>query len=119
MNFFEFVSDKWLSVWATYHAEGIVLNKIPVMRRLKWREVVSAKALVGGYDEANDAILSRDFNYDGQPDIYTLTKPYVEAALGVENIFKVLRVDALWRLSYLDHENIVKFGLRATFQVNF
>jgi len=37
----------------------------------------------------------------------------------VENIFKVLRVDALWRLSYLDHENIVKFGLRATFQVNF
>ena len=70
-------------------------------------------------DEANDQILSRDFNYDGQPDIYTLTKPYVEAALGVENIFKVLRVDALWRLSYLDHENIVKFGLRATFQVNF
>jgi Family of unknown function (DUF5686) len=119
MNYFEFVSDKWVSVWATYHAEGLVLNKIPVMRRLKWREVVSAKALVGGYDEANDQILSRDFNYDGQPDIYTLTKPYVEAALGVENIFKVLRVDALWRLSYLDHENIVKFGLRATFQVNF
>lgn len=119
MNYFEFVSDKWVSVWATYHAEGLVLNKIPVMRRLKWREVVSAKALVGGYDEANDQILSRDFNYDGQPDIYTLTKPYVEAALGVENIFKVLRVDALWRLSYLDHDNIVKFGLRATFQVNF
>jgi hypothetical protein len=86
---------------------------------LKWREVVSAKALVGGYDEANDKILSRDFNYDGKPDIYTLNKPYVEAALGVENIFKVLRVDALWRLSYLDHANIVKFGLRATFQVNF
>lgn len=119
MNYFEFVSDKWASVWATYHAEGLVLNKIPLMRRLKWREVVSAKALVGGYDEKNDQILSRDFNYDGVPDIYTLSKPYVEAALGIENIFKVLRIDALWRLSYLDHNNIVKFGIRAKFQVDF
>ncbi|MFZ4784052.1 MAG: DUF5686 family protein [Flavobacteriales bacterium] len=119
MNFFEFVSDEWASVWITYHAEGLVLNKIPLMRRLKWREVVSTKAVVGGYDEKNDDILSRDWDYDGQPDIYTLSKPFVEAALGVENIFKVLRVDALWRLSYLDHENIVKFGIRAMFQVNF
>ncbi len=119
MNFFEFVSDEWASVWATYHAEGLVLNKIPVMRRLKWREVVSMKALVGSYDEANDNILSRDFNYDGRPDIYTLGRPYVEAALGIENIFKVLRVDALWRLSYLDNPNIVRFGIRAKLQVDF
>lgn len=119
MNFFEFVSDEWASVWATYHAEGLVLNKIPLMRRLKWREVVSAKALIGSYDEANDALLSRDFNYDGQADIYTLGRPYVEAALGIENIFKVLRVDALWRLSYLDNPNIVRFGIRAKFQVDF
>lgn len=119
MNFFEFVSDEWASVWATYHAEGLVLNKIPLMRRLKWREVVSAKALIGDYDLANDKILSRDFNYDGRPDIYTLSKPFVEAALGIENIFKVLRVDAIWRLSYLDNPNIVKFGIRAKFQVDF
>jgi hypothetical protein len=119
MNFFEFVSDEWASVWATYHAEGLVLNKIPIMRRLKWREVVSAKALVGGYDLKNDLILSRDFNYDGKPDIYTLSKPYVEAAVGIENIFKVLRIDALWRLSYLDNPNIVRFGIRAKFQVDF
>jgi len=119
MNFFEFVSDEWASIWASYHAEGLVFNKIPFMRRLKWREVVSAKALVGGYDERNDAILSRDFNYDGVADIYTLTKPFVEAALGIENIFKVLRVDALWRLSYLDNPNIVRFGIRAKLQVDF
>jgi hypothetical protein len=119
MNFFEFVSDEWASVWATYHAEGLLLNKIPLMRRLKWREVVSAKALVGSYDEANDAILSRDFDYDGRADIYTLGRPYVEAALGIENIFKVLRIDALWRLSYLDNPNIVRFGIRAKFQVDF
>jgi hypothetical protein len=119
MNYFEFVSDEWVSLWATYHADGLFFNKIPLMRRLKWREVASAKAVVGGYNKDNDLILSRDFNNDGVADIYTLTKPYVEAALGVENIFKFLRVDFIWRLSYLDHANIVKYGIRAKLQVNF
>ena len=119
MNFFEFVSDRWASLWISYHAEGLVLNKIPLMRRLKWREVVSAKALIGDYNLKNDEVLSRDFNYDGVADIYTLTKPYAEAALGIENIFKVLRIDALYRLSYLDNPNIVRFGFRAKLQVDF
>jgi hypothetical protein len=119
MNFFEFVSDEWVSVWLQYHAEGLVLNKLPLMRRLKWREVASAKAVVGGYDLKNDNILSRDFDYDGDGDIYTLDRPFVEAAIGVENIFKVLRVDFIWRLSYLDHPDIVKYGIRAKLQVDF
>jgi hypothetical protein len=119
MNFFEFVSDRWASLWVSYHAEGLLLNKIPLMRRLKWREVVSAKALIGDYDIRNDEVLSRDFDYDGIADIYTLTKPYVEAAVGIENIFKVLRIDALYRLSYLDNPNIVRFGFRAKLQVDF
>ncbi len=119
MNFFEFVSDQWASAWLQYHAEGLFLNKLPLMRRLKWREVASAKAVLGGYDLNNDKILSRDFDYDGNDDIYLLTKPFVEAAIGVENIFKVLRVDFIWRLSYLDHPDIVKYGIRAKLQVDF
>jgi hypothetical protein len=119
MNFFEFVSDEWASVWASYHSEGLFLNKIPLMRKLKWREVASAKAVVGGYDLKNDRILARDFNNDGRPDIYTLTVPFAEAAIGVENIFKVLRIDFIWRLTYLDHPNIVRYGLRAKLQFDF
>ncbi|MFM7728695.1 MAG: DUF5686 family protein [Flavobacteriales bacterium] len=119
MNYFEFVSDEWVSVWASYHADGLFLNKIPIMRRLKWREVASAKAVVGGYDMNNDLLLSRDVNGDGKPDIYTLEKPFAEAAIGVENIFKVLRIDFIWRLTYLDHPNIVKYGLRAKLQFEF
>lgn len=119
MNFFEFVSDEWASLWASYHAEGLFLNKIPLMRRLKWREVASAKAVVGNYDVKNDLILSRDFNNDGSPDILSLKQPFVEAAVGVENIFKVLRVDFIWRLSYLDNPNIVKYGIRAKLQFDF
>lgn len=119
MNFFEFVSDTWLSLWASYHAEGLFLNKIPLMRRLKWREVASAKAVIGGYDLKNDAILSRDFNFDGRPDIQILSKPFAEAAIGIENIFKVLRIDFIWRLTYLDNPNIVKYGIRAKLQFDF
>ncbi|MFM1932431.1 MAG: hypothetical protein RL226_1734, partial [Bacteroidota bacterium] len=113
MNFFEFVSDEWVSGSISYHAEGLFLNKIPLMRKLKWREVASAKGVIGGYNPANEFELVRP------PETYTLTKPFVEAALGVENIFKIFRIDALWRLSYLDHDNIVRFGIRAKFQFDF
>jgi hypothetical protein len=49
----------------------------------------------------------------------TVTEPYVEVAVGVENIFKVVRVDAIWRLTHLDHPNIEKFGVRMGFQIIF
>lgn len=113
MNFFEFVSDEWVSASVTYHAEGLFLNKIPLMRRLKWREVASIKGVVGNFDPANEALMVRP------PETFTLDRPFFEAALGIENIFKIIRIDALWRLSYLDNPDIVKFGFRAKFQFDF
>lgn len=113
MNFFEFVSDEWVSASFTYHADGLFLNKIPLMRKLMWREVASIKGVVGNFDPANEDEMLR-------PDeTFVLRQPYLEAALGIENIFKVLRIDGLWRLSYLDNPNIVRFGIRAKFQFDF
>jgi hypothetical protein len=63
--------------------------------------------------------LSRNWDKDPQTDVYTLTKPYVEAAVGIENIFKVLRLDMLYRVSYLDHPDIFRYGVRAKVQFNF
>jgi hypothetical protein len=51
--------------------------------------------------------------------MHTLDKPYFEAGAGIENIFKIIRVDAIWRLSYLDHPNISKFGVRFSLQFAF
>ncbi|MFZ6053410.1 DUF5686 and carboxypeptidase-like regulatory domain-containing protein [Halocola ammonii] len=113
MNFFEFVSDRYASAFATYHLEGLFLNKIPLVRRLKWREVVSARAVIGDFDEENLEEMVLPAN------TYTLSKPFVEAAVGVENILKVLRIDFLYRLSYLDHDDIVRFGIRAKLQIDF
>lgn len=113
MNYFEFVSDEWVSAAATYHMGGLFFNKIPLLRKLKWREVISAKSVVGRYKESNSQELILPDN------TFTLSKPFIEGSIGIENIFKFVRIDALYRLSYLDNPDIVKFGIRAKLQFDF
>ncbi len=113
MNYYEFVSDKYLTLYYSHHFEGFFLNRIPLMRKLKWREVGFVKGVVGSISEANRKYTTFPLSLN------SLTKPYFETGVGVENIFKVLRVNAIWRLSYLDHPNISKFGILATLQIYF
>lgn len=113
MNYYEFVSDKYLSVLWSHHFEGLFLNHIPLMRKLKWREVGYVKGLVGSLDKKND--LPSTF----PSSLNALSKPYFEAGVGIENILKVLRVDFVWRLSYLDHPNITKYGLMMSLFLDF
>jgi len=120
MNYYEFVSDRYVSVLAEHHFDGFFLNRIPLFRKLKWREVIAAKALIGRVSERNrDAMIFPD-NLRG------LKEPYIEASAGIENILKLFRIDAMWRLTYLDKpddvENftkIPKFGIRAQLKVEF
>lgn len=113
MNYFEFVSDEWVSLYYTHRFDGFFLNRIPLLRKLKWREVVWGKGLIGDLSDANR-------NYSQFPQgMYTLGKPYLEAGAGIENIFKFLRVDGVWRLSYLDHPDIAKFQVMFGMQVFF
>lgn len=115
MRFYEFVSDEYASLSLTHHFDGFFLNKIPLMRKLKWREVVSGKALIGAVsNNVNKEILIMPTG------LYTLNgKPYYEAGLGVENILRVLRFDVLWRLSHLDSPGVSKVGFRGTLQFIF
>ena len=113
MNYFEFVSDEWVSLYYTHRFDGYFLNRIPLLRKLKWREVVWGKGLIGNLSAANR-------NYSEFPEgMHTLGKPYLEAGAGIENIFKFLRVDGVWRLSYLDHPDIAKFQVMFGMQVFF
>ena len=114
MNYFEFVSDYYLTGTAVQHFDGFFFNKIPLMRKLQWREIAQVKAVWGGINKRNLDILENKNAFT------TLrSKPYVEVGAGVENIFKILRVDFLWRLAYLENQNISKYGIRASLQLTF
>lgn len=114
MNFFEFVSSEYVSLRAEYKMEGLILNKIPLFQKLKWREVVGVNAIAGRYQEGNPAeflLPDRTFALDDGP--------FAEAYVGIENIFKFVRLDAMWRLSYRDKANARNFGLFIGFQIQF
>lgn len=113
MNYYEFVSDKYIALYGTHHFEGFFLDKIPLMKKLKWRELVSFRAIYGGISKKNlDLIVNPTFSGLSK-------KPYMEAGFGIENILKIIRVDFVYRLSYLDNPDIAKFGIRASLQLTF
>ena len=92
----------------------VVRARAAVLRHLeRFREVVGGKMLIGRLSEKNMNVM------EFPEGLYPLGKPYFEAGVGIENILRILRIDAMWRFSYLDHDNIQRFGLRATMQFTF
>ncbi len=121
MGFSEFVSDRYVSLNYQHQFEGFLLNRIPLFKKLKWRAVGTANVLWGGISEDNLALHASE-GINGLPNapINALDNtPYVEVGYGIENIFKVLRVDAFHRLTYLDNRAGDKFALKFSFQLAF
>lgn len=125
MNFQEFVSDHYASITVDHNFNGFLFNKVPLLKKLKLREVVNFKGLWGAVRSentpANDPSLLRfPTNNLGQATTYSLSKgPYMEGSVGVGNIFKVLRVDLVRRFSYLDNPNAPKMGIRTFVKFDF
>ncbi|NVN93953.1 MAG: carboxypeptidase-like regulatory domain-containing protein [Bacteroidetes bacterium] len=125
MNFLEFVSDKYASMNYTHYFNGLFLNRIPLFKRLKFRELVSVKALFGEVGDNNNPYKNHDLlayptDANGNPLTFTLDgKPYVEASVGVSNILKFLRVDLVKRMTYMENPNVPSWGIRARFKFDF
>lgn len=125
MNNFEFVSDKFASVNISHNFGGFFFNRVPLLRRLKLREVVTFKALWGGLDQRNrpnadNSLILFPVNDAGESLTHTLeAKPYIEASVGISNIFRVLRIDVVRRMNYLNLPNTTPIALRAKFQMEF
>lgn len=111
MRYYEFASDQFVSLSVYHHFEGLFLNKVPLLRKLKWREVVTAKGVWGSVNDANRKTLIFPTTLSALDN-----GPYFEASAGIENIFKVFRIDAFWRLNYRLPNAIDNFGLKFGFQ---
>lgn len=119
MNALEFVSDEYISWDVTYFMKGLILNRIPLIKYLKLREVVSFHGIYGKLTDKNNPSIS--------PELFILPEgtqplgntPYMECSVGLENIFKVVRVDYFRRLSYLDVPGIKKHGVRISMKFSF
>ena len=125
MNFLEFVSDHYASLDVQYYMNGFIFNKIPLLKKLKLREVFSFKGLMGGLRDENNptnnpGLFRFPVDENGKPISYTLSRePYIEGSVGVANIFKLLRVDLVKRFTYLDNPNVSEWGIRARFRLDF
>lgn len=104
MNLLEFSSDQYLSINFQYFFGGLLLDKIPLIKKLKWRELVTANVFYGNMSVAN-----RNYNKLNVID-YAYPVPYVEAGVGIENILKLVRVDGIWRLTHTNKKDIITFS---------
>ena len=119
MNVLEFINDQYVSLDLSYNMDGWLFNRIDFIRPLKLREVFTFKGMVGSLSERNNPYYNKDL-FLFPEDSHTMGKqPYIEVSIGIENIFKVLRVDYVRRLSYLHNEDISQGGLRLTYNLMF
>ncbi|MCB2406517.1 DUF5686 and carboxypeptidase-like regulatory domain-containing protein [Hymenobacter lucidus] len=119
MRYFEFVSDRYASVRVEDHFEGLLLNSVPLLRKLNWRLLATGNILFGGVSEANRNLSPprHPSNNEPLPTFRALDHgPYAEVGYGVENIFKVARVDFLHRLTYRDAPEARNFGVKLSLQ---
>lgn len=123
MNYYEFASDVWASVMWEHHFRGFFLGKIPLLKKLKWREVITYKAVWGALSKKNNGIApNSDAILLFPQGMSDLRKPYMELGVGIENILKIFRVDAVWRLTHREQVEGIKhqnFALNVSIHLSF
>ncbi|HEX2607358.1 MAG TPA: DUF5686 family protein, partial [Flavisolibacter sp.] len=126
MNFLEFISDHSVGVNIDHHFNGLIFNRIPLINKLNLREIIAGKFLWGGLRNENDPDAGHPSLYQypkddqGQNYTYALgSKPYIEASIGIGNIFRLLRVDVIKRFTYLDHPDVATWGIRGRMKFDF
>lgn len=127
MQFYEFVSDRFVAMHVQHRFEGLLFNRIPGIRKLNWRLIANFDALWGSLSQENRAVSSAKPLPDGVRPIYfgalDPKKPYMEVGYGIDNIFKLIRIQAIHRLDYLeDGPNGIpfnSFALKASATISF
>ena len=131
----EFMNDRFVSIMSGWDMNGKILNRIPLIRKLKWREYIGFNMLWGTLTDKNNPFLAKnagdsrlfyfpgEFRKDGtfkyQSRVMDKNNPYFEVVAGIHNIFKILHVEYVRRLNYLDNPDIDKWGIRIMLRMTF
>ena len=118
MKYYEFVADEYTTLNVEHHFQGKVLAFIPLIKKLKFREVIFWRGVYGTLSDA-----SKNINFENRLYSAPDQQIYYEYGFGFENIgfgnLKILRVDFNWRGNYLDRPEVSKFGIKFGLQINF
>lgn len=128
INNMEFLNDRYASLDVSWDLNGKIFNRIPLLKKLKWREAIGFKMLYGHLTDKNnpmkhpgDSELFLFPTRDGRPTSFVMDPktPYMECSVGIHNVFKILHIDYVRRLNYLDHPDANKWGVRFMVMMTF
>lgn len=125
VNNMEFLNDKYVSLSLEWNANGKLFNRIPLIKHMQWRELIGFNILYGGLSERNDPNAecnignSRLMTFPAGCYVMDPKNPYMEFRLGITNIFKLLSVEYVRRLTYLNLPTATKHGVRFGFRLTF
>ncbi|MBQ9192673.1 MAG: carboxypeptidase-like regulatory domain-containing protein [Bacteroidales bacterium] len=112
MNFYEFGSDRWVTSFYEHNFNGLLFGILPLIKHLDLREVVTVRGAWGTITEQNRS----QAPFLLMEGLQSLEKPYVEAGVGIANIFHLLRVDCFWKLT---HRNGRDFAVNIGLDIDF
>ena len=125
INNMEFLNDRYASLDVSWDLNGKILNRIPLLKKLKWREYIGVKCLWGDLTDKNNPMLPENvgdselWQFPQGSYVMDPKRPYVELIAGVHNIFKLLHVEYVRRLNYkylpTAHKDGIRFMVRMTF----
>ena len=103
----------------TYYANGALFNRIPLLKYMKLREVFAFRGLYGSLSKKNNPLYNKDLFVFPKGSTEMDKMPYMECSVGLDNIFTILRVDYVWRLTYRESPNVSKGGVRIALHFSF
>lgn len=125
INNMEFLNDRFASGIISWDLNGKLFNRIPLLKKLKWREFIAVRCLWGELSDKNNPYLQQNAGDDvvmAFPDrcrIMDKKEPYIELSLGIHNIFKILHVEYVRRMNYLDYPGTHRGGIRFMMRMTF
>ena len=125
INTMEFLNDRYFSLMMTWDLNGKILNRIPLVKKLHWREVIGVRMLWGALSDKNNPFAeenrgsTRLMHFPKGVNIMEPNRPYAELVLGIHNIFKFFHVEYVRRLSYNELPTSPKWGMRYVIAFSF